>query len=929
MNWLPNKTFKFTWIIWGSLFVSQIWAGESDDWQDAVAAITPAVVSLKIDHTRAFDENWNQSTHATGFVVDHERGIILTNRHVVGPGPSTAQAVFQNKEEVDLVPLYRDPVHDFGFYQYDPDDLKRFEPVSAQLHPDGAQIGVEIRLIGNDAGEQLSILDGTLARLDRSAPSYGYGKYNDFNTYYLQAASGSSGGSSGSPVIDESGRVVALNAGSRTSAATSYFLPLNRIVRALNYLQSEKPIPRGTWLTTFEAAPFADLKKLGLRSEVETKFRQSFQDNENLLVVRHILPGGPGFDRLQVGDILVSIANELIPDFEALATHLDNQVGQQLTTCVERAGAKKCFELPVDNLHEHTPQAYLEFDGAVIHDLSYQRARHFNRPRDGVYLADPGFGFSQAGLPKGATITYLAGKKIKDIQDVQKVLEDTPQGAELSVRYLTLAANRAEKHATMSLEQRWFPANLCQPVPGEGVWDCTPLKLTSAQPVVQSKPASNQAVTGLDRLDQALVYVRFNPPYPLSGTPADRRTGVGLIVDASKGKVLTSRSIVSSAVGNVYLTFDNKQEIAAEVADVHPVHNLVMLSYNPDLLDGIDTQSAILHPTPTIPGKAYEIIGLDRELKLRQQQGILAEKEPVSFGTSSPPRFQSKNTELLQFINGPTDYSGVVVDEQYRVIALWQKFEQHINNRTRAWQRGIDIRLAEAFISDIDSGKPWRDLGTQWLPSTIANAAKVGLPSEWRDRLSEANTRPYLLGRITHNTEAADKLKTGDILLAMNKAPVKSLIDLDLLSQTDQVELTVLREQKISQVNIKTTPRSYQGLNHIVFWAGALIQPTPLTLAQERQLPTEGAYVSFYRYGSPASRAGLVASLTITEVNDQPIKDISDFVAAVRQQPNGVVRIRAVHLNQNPALVTIRLDPRYWPAYQIEKKPGGWVREDL
>jgi len=350
-----------------ALFCAQTAAAEGNDWSETLERIATGVVSLDVDVTRAFDTDRNQSSQATGFVVDAEQGLILTNRHVVTPGPVRARALFLNQEEVPLVPVYRDPVHDFGFFRYDPAALRFIEPAELELAPQGAQVGVDVRIVGNDAGEQLSILSGTIARLNRRAPDYGFGNYNDFNTFYIQAASGSSGGSSGSPVIDVAGRVVALNAGASASAASSFFLPLDRIKRALDLISAGEPVTRGTLQTRFVQVSYDELRRLGLQAVSESRYRELFPDTVGLLVVSDVLPEGVGDGRLRAGDILLALDDEPVADFGALGAALDAAVGGSIELLLERNGARVTESLRVTDLHAVTADEYVEFGNGGGH----------------------------------------------------------------------------------------------------------------------------------------------------------------------------------------------------------------------------------------------------------------------------------------------------------------------------------------------------------------------------------------------------------------------------------------------------------------------------------------------------------------------------------------------------------------------------------
>ncbi|KAL5574026.1 hypothetical protein UlMin_023623 [Ulmus minor] len=459
----------------------------AEDWRKALNKVVPAVVVLRTTACRAFDTEAAGASYATGFVIDKSRGIILTNRHVVKPGPVVAEAMFVNREEIPVYPIYRDPVHDFGFFRYDPGAIQFHNYEEIPLAPEVACVGLEIRVVGNDSGEKVSILAGTLARLDREAPHYKKDGYNDFNTFYMQAASGTKGGSSGSPVIDWQGRAVALNAGSKSSSASAFFLPLERVVRALEFLQKGRDssvnkwetvsIPRGTLQVTFIHKGFDETRRLGLQSETEQMVRQASPLSETgMLVVDSVVPGGPAHKCLEPGDVLIRMNGEVLTQFLKMETLLDDSVHQKVELQIERGGASLTVNLMVQDLHSITPDYFLEISGAVIHPLSYQQARNFRFNCGLVYVTEPGYMLFRAGVPRHAIIKKFAGEEISNLEELISVLSKLSRGARVPLEYISYTDRHRRKSVLVTVDRHeWYaPPQIYTRDDSSGLWSAKP-----------------------------------------------------------------------------------------------------------------------------------------------------------------------------------------------------------------------------------------------------------------------------------------------------------------------------------------------------------------------------------------------------------------------------------------------------------------------
>jgi S1-C subfamily serine protease len=906
------------------------------NWAQTIERIASGVVSIQIDSTRAFDTEWNVSAQATGFVIDAKRGLILTNRHVVTPGPVTAQATFQNREEVQLYPVYRDPVHDFGIYRYDPQALKFIQPAQLPLYPAGAVIGREIRVVGNDAGEQLSILAGTLARLDRQAPEYGYGKYNDFNTFYYQAASGTSGGSSGSPVIDIDGRVVALNAGGATGAASSFYLPLPAVVRALKFIEAGKTVPRGTLETVFKYTPYDELRRLGLHADTEARMRAAYPKLTGMLVVDDVLPGSVSDGVLAPGDILVAINGKPVPEFFTLEDVLDDDVGKGVSIEVQRGAESLEHTIEVQDLNAITPDEYLEFGEAVVHTVSYEQARHYNLPIKGVYVANPGYVFGSAGIPHGALISSFDGHKILKLADFEAALAGLADGARAPVRYVTLEDPHAQQLKVIRMDRKWFPARKCKRDDTQGIWPCVNL---SAGPLPQPVlPASTQfSKTGdprIDRLAPSLVQVTFDMPYSASGVTEKNYHGTGLIVDAARGLVVIDRNTVPLAMGDVRVTFNGTVEVPGKVEFVHPLHNLALVSYDPKSIGDTPVHSATLLDTPLKPGADVWVVGERADSRIVSQKTEVAGVDPVMFPLSRTLRFRDSNLEVVSLVNPPADVDGVLADDKGDVVALWSSFAFESQRDLEQMNRGVPAELVQEMIAVVENGKPLYSFEAEFDVESLADARRLGLPDDWVRRFEkhdEQRRQVLSVDRLVAGSPAATLVQPGDLLLAIDGTVVNRFREVERAVQKPSVSVTVWRDGAEKTFTMQTVALNGRDLDRLVIWAGATLQAPHRAMAAQRGIAPYGVFVSFFFYGSPATHYGLYAGRRIVQVDGQPTPDLDAFIKVVRGKADRAsVRLQTISWNGQTDVITLKLDKHYWPSYELDRQSDGtWTRTAL
>ncbi len=914
------------------LMLRPVMAAEEDGWASTVSRVANSVVSLQLSQLRNFDGSEQGGSNATGFVVDAQRGIVLTNRHVVGSGPIRLSATFQNQERVDAVPLYRDPIHDFAFVRYDPQALQYASPASLHLRPDKVSTGMNIRVIGSDGGEQLSILPGTIARLDREVPSYGRYGYNDFNTFYLQAASGTSGGSSGSPVIDFDGDVVALNAAANTKTASSFFLPLPRIMHALQRLQSEQPIDRGGFQTVFFHEPFRELTRLGLDADTEMRVRARDHASNGMLIVGQVIPGGAADGMLEPGDILVSVDESLITDFVSLEALLDDSMGQLLNVEVIRQGQPMQRQIRVADLNSLAPSELLELGDAVLQDMSIQHARAMNRRQQGVVVAQPGYVFNRANVPQGALITDVQGRRITNLASFIAAIADTSDTAKKRISYVVPGREFVTELAQIEIDNRWFGHRLCSRQDDARFWNCQNIALAetpidSVEPLI-SVPQFKDAL--LNKVAPAMVRVDFHIPYSADNVYARHFKGVGIIVDKDQGLVAVDRNTVPIGLGDADITLFGSLLVNGEVVFLHPRHNIALLKFDTTKLGDAEYEALSLADASAPLPDTFTMVGYRSDGTFRRHEINDISHLTIGFQPPGLPRFQQAALDVFGVPDVPPSLGGPLVDEFGDVHALYMSFayEEDREIRQREWAMPATV-IAES-VRLYQSGAPYYSLDARLVYRPLAQARQYGLPDDWLKRYNNlpADIRRVLyITQLVPNTDAASKLASGDMLIAIDDELVSDLFTAETLSQKSDLKLTVLRAGKIIKVELSPSELNALGTQRLVSWAGATFQEAFSDIGYQKAVEFPGVYIANTAEGSPALWDGLYRNRFVVAVDGVDVSDLDDFLAQISQRKQDeITRLTVVSMSGRKRIVTVQPEYNFWPTFELRREIDGWQR---
>ncbi len=196
--------------------------------------------------------------------------------------------------------------------------------------------------------------------------------------------------------------------------------------------------------------------------------------------------------------------------------------------------------------------------------------------------------------------------------------------------------------------------------------------------------------------------------------------------------------------------------------------------------------------------------------------------------------------------------------------------------------------------------------------------------------LAAANHTTHVLTvrNVLAGSSPAELLKTGDLLLAVDRLCVTDFADVDrAVEDNERVEATVLRDCKELTLHVPVARLSCAGTSRIVLFAGLFLQePHPAVLfhgfAPKEIKGHGGVYCSSLMSGSPAQRFELKTVQFVLAIDDVDTPDLDTVVKVVARIKDGQsVRIKMISLAERSKVYGLKVDYQYFPSTDLARDP--------
>ena len=112
----------------------------------------------------------------------------------------------------------------------------------------------------------------------------------------------------------------------------------------------------------------------------------------------------------------------------------------------------------------------------MFHPLSYQQARNFSFKCGLLYVAQPGYMLSRAGVPALAIIKKFAGKETKRVEDFISIFSKLTRGSRVPLEFVTHTDRHRSSRVLVTVDRHeWYEEpQLYNRDDATGLWKRTP-----------------------------------------------------------------------------------------------------------------------------------------------------------------------------------------------------------------------------------------------------------------------------------------------------------------------------------------------------------------------------------------------------------------------------------------------------------------------